>query len=169
MSDLISRQDAIEAVAELASSMSVCISVDECHGMKRMQGMAVRVLDDLPSVQPQSTMGQVNEAVQSTKDCISRQAAIDALKGLSTWWADEGGYYGGAQPPMVALLDPEDAVSAIENMPSAQPEIVKCRECKHYQFADNRAFGMPVKMCEWFGFEDVDDDDFCSRAERRTE
>ena len=54
-------------------------------------------------------------------DVISRQAAIDALKGLPTWWADEGGYYGGAQPPMVALLDPEDAVSAIENLPSAQP------------------------------------------------
>lgn len=47
--------------------------------------------------------------------------------------------------------------------------VVRCKECKHYQFADNRAFGMPVKMCEWFGFEDVDDDDFCSRAERRTD
>jgi hypothetical protein len=55
-------------------------------------------------------------------DSISRQAAIDVLKGLPTWWADEGGYYGGAQPPMVALLDPEDAVSAIENLSSAQPE-----------------------------------------------
>ena len=46
-------------------------------------------------------------------------------------------------------------------------ELVRCRDCKHYQFADNRAFGMPVKMCEWFGFEDVDDNDFCSRGERR--
>lgn len=48
-------------------------------------------------------------------------------------------------------------------------EVVRCKDCKHYQFADNRAFGIPVKMCEWFGFEDVDDDDFCSRAERRTD
>ena len=48
-----------------------------------------------------------------------------------------------------------------------EEEIIRCKDCKHYQFADNRAFGMPVKMCEWFGFEDVDDDDFCSRAERR--
>ena len=129
---------------------------------------------------------------EPSEDVISRQAAIDALKGLPTWWADAGGYYGGAQPPMVALLDPEDAVSAIENLPSAQPEtsdavyrlymrayeagqrnaqpeIVRCRDCKHYQFADNRAFGFPVKRCEWTGFEDVDDDDFCSRGERKDE
>ena len=45
--------------------------------------------------------------------------------------------------------------------------VVRCRECKHYQFADNRAFGFPVKRCEWTGFEDVDDDDFCSRGERK--
>ncbi|MBQ7064144.1 MAG: hypothetical protein IJM90_04570 [Firmicutes bacterium] len=49
--DIISRKAAIDAVAELASSMSVCISVDECHGMKRMQGMAVRALEELPSAQ----------------------------------------------------------------------------------------------------------------------
>ena len=78
-------------------------------------------------------------------DLIERQAAIDVLKGLPTWWADEGGYYGGAQPPMVALLDPEDAVSAIENLPSAQPDRktgwwlirkgisdVQCSECGMY-------------------------------------
>ena len=58
---------------------------------------------------------------------------------------------------------------ALANLPSAQPEIIRCKDCKYYQFADNRAFGMPVKMCEWFGFEDIDDDDYCSRAERREE
>ena len=56
-------------------------------------------------------------------DMISRREAIDALKGLPTWWADAGGFYGGAQPPMTALLDPEDAVSAIANLPSAQPNL----------------------------------------------
>lgn len=44
--------------------------------------------------------------------------------------------------------------------------VVRCKDCKHYEFADNRAFGMPVKRCEWTGFEDVDDNDFCSRGER---
>ena len=46
-------------------------------------------------------------------------------------------------------------------------EIVRCRDCKYYKFADNRAFGCLVRMCGYTGFEDVDDDDFCSRAERR--
>ena len=47
-------------------------------------------------------------------------------------------------------------------------ELVRCKDCKHYEWADNRAFGMPTKYCSWTGFEDVDDDDFCSRGERRT-
>lgn len=46
-------------------------------------------------------------------------------------------------------------------------EVVRCRDCKHYQFANERAFGMPVKYCEITGFEDVDDFDFCSHGERR--
>lgn len=47
--------------------------------------------------------------------------------------------------------------------------VIRCKDCKHYKWADNRAFGFPVKRCEWTGFEDVDDDDYCSMAERKTE
>lgn len=96
-------------------------------------------------------------------DLISRQAAIDALKGLPTWWADEGGYYGGAQPPMVALLDPEDAVSAIENLPSLQPQITHCAECIHWKHSDVRK-----SYCEVFDWMSKAED-FCSFAERRTD
>lgn len=80
-------------------------------------------------------------------DFILRQAAIDAME----WkWAGKA------------------AFDAIKNLPSIDAvEVVRCRDCKYYQFADNRAFGMPVKRCEWTGFEDVDDDDFCSRGERK--
>ena len=74
---------------------------------------------------------------------------------------------------LLATMPPEEAmtkallIQGVKQMDAAQPEIIRCRECKHYTFADNRAFGFPVKRCEWTGFEDVDDDDFCSRAERR--
>lgn len=86
-------------------------------------------------------------------DVIYRQDAIDAIfEAFST--GDEG-------------ADRYIAEKILADLPSAQPEIIRCKDCKHYQFANNRAFGMPVKMCEWFGFDDVDDYDFCSRAERK--
>lgn len=102
-------------------------------------------------------------------DLISRQAAIDALKGLPTWWADQGGYYGGAQPPMVALLDPEDAVSAIENLLSVQPqpEIIRCKDCKYARLTNDGS----CKYCDiWFPDEAeyMDGDYYCASAERKS-
>ena len=111
------------------------------------------------------------------QDLISRQAAIDALKGLPTWWADEGGYYGGAQPPMVALLDPEDAVSAIENLPSAQPErtCVNCGRTANNGgwYADGRTrcpieehYALPKDgYCHLWEKRNVTDDDYPERRE----
>ena len=58
VTDLISRQAAIESVSNLASSMSVCSNIDECHGMKRMQGNAVRTLVSLPSAEPERKHGR---------------------------------------------------------------------------------------------------------------
>lgn len=70
--DTISRQAATDALAELVSSMSVCISVDECHGMKRMQGMAVRALDNLPSAQPEPKWIPVKERLpEKYKDVLA--------------------------------------------------------------------------------------------------
>ena len=84
MDDLISRQEAIDAVAELASSMSVCTSVDECHGMKRMQGMAVRALDDLPSAQPEERKESLCKKVRA----LCEESKIEFFfvgGGKSTW------------------------------------------------------------------------------------
>lgn len=90
-------------------------------------------------------------------DYISRQAAIDAAIDAADDW--DGGYSLSRRADMIER--------AINNLPSAQPEIIRCGDCEHYKFADDRAFGFPVKHCEVTGFEDVEDDDFCSRAERR--
>lgn len=110
-------------------------------------------------------------------DAISRQAAIDALKGLPTWWADEGGYYGGAQPPMVALLDPEDAVSAIENLPSAQTEIIRCKECRWWdKYGDyDKGYCMAAKHGYWSEHWEINirrtykGDFYCADAEPKEE
>lgn len=48
--DCISRKMAVEAIEDIVSSMSVCFSVDECHGMKRMQKRAIEEVKSLPPI-----------------------------------------------------------------------------------------------------------------------
>lgn len=64
-------------------------------------------IENLPSAQPESTMGQLNENGQSTKDCISRQGAIRLITGYN------------------GVVDKSVAKRLIAQMPSAQPEYSK--------------------------------------------
>lgn len=49
MIDYIKREDAIEFVESLASTMSVCINKDECVGMSSMKKRAIGALHDVPA------------------------------------------------------------------------------------------------------------------------
>lgn len=49
-----------------------------------------------------------------------------------------------------------------------QPEIVMCKDCKHYYFADNRIPQEQRYTCELDG-DRWEPDDYCSFAERRTD
>lgn len=89
-------------------------------------------------------------------DLVSRQAVKDAYEA-----------YDGSALDKLTVLEWDEIETTILSVPGF--ELIRCKDCKHYQFADNRAFGMPVKMCAWFGFEDVDDGDYCSFAERRSD
>ena len=90
--------------------------------------------------------------MRQTADLISRQAAIDAL-----WQAEkELPYYDGAQV----------SVNVIKNLPSAQPEIIRCRDCECYD--------MVTEHCtndKGLRFIDYSNPDgmWCSWAERRTD
>ena len=84
----------------------------------------------------------VREREEKMDDLISRQAAIDAVHEA---WMD-GAYY-------------TKTMNALKNLPSAQPEIIRCKECKWKQGAEC------VRFAEVRPFPD----DFCSRAERRTD
>ena len=80
-------------------------------------------------------------------DLISRQAAIDAI-----CKAGCGGGYCGISC---------DDVKAIEQLSSEQPEVIRCKDCKYYT---------PRWWCRCGeGLWKPNDDDFCSRAERRTD
>lgn len=74
---------------------------------------------------------------------IDRQAAIDAIYALSNY--------------TIAWL--ESAVDEIEALPSAQPEIIYCKDCKWKNRHNcTRAVEVPI-----------DDDKYCAWAERRTD
>lgn len=85
---------------------------------------------------------------------ISLQAAID-------------GFYEMASD-MEHLCTVSDYVSFLESLPSAEPEIIRCKDCKHSFLHDNgekisRICGR-TKMCGT-----TKDDWFCADAERSTE
>ena len=84
-------------------------------------------------------------------DLISRQAAIDA-----TWF--EPSY----TDPLNVLTEVRDRLKVL---PSAQPEITRCRDCKHWKanipevgFCVNKKH---VTISEWKAI------DYCSHAERK--
>lgn len=52
----------------------------------------------------------------------------------------------------------DDAIQAIKRAHTVESEIIRCRECKHYD-------GRPCGIVDWYNTAD----DFCSRAERRRE
>ena len=90
-------------------------------------------------------------------DCISRQAAIDAAQE----WFDGliVGSFGGLK-------------KKLEAVPSAQPENIRCAECKWFQCNMRQDGYLPKGVDEfecrhWCGY--CDPTDFCSYAERRTD
>jgi len=93
-------------------------------------------------------------------DLISRQAAIDALRYAQHRFtvADEAGGMGTVKWSEDVIYFAA-AERVLAELPPAQPEIIRCKDCKWKQgaecvrFADVRPFPS----------------DFCSRAERRTD
>ena len=101
----------------------------------------------------------LNEAsnVEQDPDTISRQQAIDAFLTeltkrerknlLHTWSTVEVKYF---------------VVDMLEKLSSAQPEIIRCNECKHWLDIDDGR--QKHRMCA-----DVYGDWFCADVERKTD
>ena len=79
---------------------------------------------------------------------IDADAAIDALT-----------EYGNGRAVYIGV---EEAVRRIEQLPSAQPEVIRCKDCKYSRFFD------PCFYCYEMGGEIiVPENGFCFKAERR--
>ena len=101
-------------------------------------------------------------------DLISRQAAIDVIDKIFPADPMRNDYTQGIT--CGAAL----AEEYIKQLPSAQPEIVRCRDCKHFDY--NHPYiiqGVPVlghEVCNaWGDGCKTDEDGYCFLAERRTD
>ena len=116
-------------------------------GLKLLKAQPIMAL---PSAQPQSTMGQVNDTAQSTNDCISRHAAIELIERMKPYHQNA-----------------DDIAEMIANMPSAQPDMSEyssklwrnayergkkdaqqeedCDTCKHGYFGDDQCNNCRVR------------------------
>jgi len=88
----------------------------------------------------------------SATDTISRQAAIDVLGEEPLVWCD-------GEDEIAERNQWKRDIEAIKQLPPIQPEIVRCKDCKHWDGVDTcDVIDAPV----W-------DNDFCSMAERRSD
>lgn len=78
-------------------------------------------------------------------DLISRQAAIDEIKALYEWHD---------------IVTEDRAIDHFKRLPSALPEIIRCKDCKYRDYDD---------FCTGRGCPNVltPDDGFCDKGERR--
>lgn len=83
--------------------------------------------------------------MEDSKDLISRQAAIDAFKSIPTI----NGL--GLQP----LITVDAAISTLNGLTSAQPEIIRCKDCGKQ------------RVCRFSQYQG--DNGFCSLAARKEE
>ena len=139
--NMISRQAAIDALCGECQGRCIPCEHYPCG--------EVKALEQLPSAQPEVLAcgeGVLNAQpidkdtnVPST-DCISRQAAIDLFlaEGMIT------------------------AAVYVERMPSAQPEIIRCRDCQKCQIDS-------IYHDYWCDGRKVWRDHYCGYAERRTD
>ena len=97
----------------------------------------------------------VNKSGDLVNDTISRAAAIEALgekpKGDDEWSSGCRSQW-------------EWDTEILKTMPPAQPEIIRCKDCKQFR----RWIDTDICFCDITESERLDND-FCSRAERRTD
>ena len=87
-------------------------------------------------------------------DLIDRQSAIDAL--------NIPDYENGE-----AYMQYEEDVNVIHNLPSAEPEIIRCRDCKYWDTTWESAWAKDYHYCPLIDGTSKGDW-YCADAERRT-
>lgn len=139
MSDLISREAAIERI-------------DEALGRVIKGPCGEKILARVPSAQPEC----------DKKFVMLKVIDLNGRPYYSIIYLEDGREYEGYSSYDLMVI----SEYLKRYFGFAQPEIIRCRECKHYYFADNRIPQEQRYVCD-IGGEVWQPDDYCSFAERR--
>ena len=90
-------------------------------------------------------------------DYISRQTAIKAIEDMQDCYNGFSDTY-----------DKACIIGVLEEVPSAQPEIIRCKDCKYCDRGIDED-GVSFLKCLGWVYGGTHEDDFCSHAERRTD
>ena len=99
------------------------------------------------------------------RDLISRQEAIDAIWSHATALLESYDYDIFIQS--IYKMANRHVVDVIKQLPSAQSEIIRCKDCKYG--SPNGKYGCKCYHYRLYETHDMKPEDFCSRAERRTD
>lgn len=92
------------------------------------------------------------------EDCISRQRVINEFISMKDAWE----YYN----PNGKYITYDDAVEVIKKLPSVQPEIIRCHQCKYAEVADSED-SQDGYTCQFHRGSIWFSGSYCSWAERR--
>lgn len=123
MNDLISRQDAIEGIyqllKELPNKKNSALFKD---GVRDGYARAIGRIRSIPSANvPDTNVGEL----------IRRQDAVDSMRKYEI----ELPTYAPREIDVVWDDAIDACCDAVEALPSAQPEIIRCKDCKHWHNA----------------------------------
>jgi len=84
-------------------------------------------------------------------------------KNLLAGIADENGLYADlARQLLCAFADEQPTIDAVP--------VVRCKDCKHnYSKEHNKRYNLEDIVCDYWGTDGLNDDDFCSYGERSEE
>ena len=141
MDELISKRAVIEAIEKARANVG--------HNLERSIGKSIiEILDDVGRDVDRLPSALSTNLAEVGTDCISRQATIDLLKQMRK---------DGDMIPW----EGKDVFARIRKLPPAQPDIIRCRNCK-FASGDSR-------ICMKFDHSPIGELDFCAWAERRTD
>jgi hypothetical protein len=155
--ELIDKQAAVDAINEI-------IRME--HSLRPKVYVAKDAIKKLPSAQPTFDARDTQYNLPIGTDLISRQAAIDALK---TDMASLDHIIKGMSANDVRLdayVSQRNQVNydicTINSLPTAQPEIIRCKDCKYWKRSS-----CCEGYCGEIDMEGFDEDHYCGFAERR--